>query len=138
MKLSNLFASILLMTTTMGLPVLAGNNDPLFVNMTSDQEHRTSMAIGFSKAQFERGHPVTIFLNDRGVLVGSKANADKYQEQQASLKSIIKNGGVVFACPSCMKQYGVTASDLLEGIQVSTPELTGKALYQENTQTLSW
>jgi hypothetical protein len=37
-----------------------------------------------------------------------------------------------------MKQYGVTASDLLEGIPVSTPELTGKALYQENTQTLSW
>ena len=58
MKRSSLIAFLFVITTTCsGIPVLAGNNDPLFVNMTTDQEHRTSMAIGFSKAQFERGHP---------------------------------------------------------------------------------
>jgi hypothetical protein len=37
-----------------------------------------------------------------------------------------------------MKKYGVTSSDLLDGIKVGTPELTGEALFQDNTKTLSW
>jgi sulfur relay (sulfurtransferase) complex TusBCD TusD component (DsrE family) len=106
--------------------------------MTADQLHRTNMAIQFSKSQFERGHPVTIFLNDKGVLVGSKANAEIYKEQQAALTEIVKKGGVVIACPMCMKKYGIKESDLLDGIKVGTPELTGSALFRDNTKTLSW
>jgi sulfur relay (sulfurtransferase) complex TusBCD TusD component (DsrE family) len=139
MKRSSLIAFLFVLTTTCSvIPVLAGNNDPLFVNMTTDQDHRSTMALGFSKAQFERGHPVTIFLNDKGVLVASKNNADQFKEQQAILLTIIKKGGLVIACPSCMKKYGVTSSDLLGGIKVGTPELTGEALFQDNTKTLSW
>ena len=44
---------------------LAGGNDPLFINLTSDEPHRSLMAIMFSKGQLKRGHPVTIFLNTR-------------------------------------------------------------------------
>jgi sulfur relay (sulfurtransferase) complex TusBCD TusD component (DsrE family) len=139
MKLLNLVAPLLVISATaVGLPAFAGDKDPLFVNMTADQLHRTNMAIQFSKSQFERGHPVTIFLNDKGVLVGSKANAGTYKEQQAGLAEIIKKGGVVIACPMCMKQYGIKESDLLDGIKVGTPEFTGSALFKDDTKTLSW
>ncbi|HPF58891.1 MAG TPA: DsrE family protein [Candidatus Competibacteraceae bacterium] len=119
-------------------PVLAGDTDPLFVNMTADDAHRANMAITFGKAQMERGHPLTVFLNDKGVLVGAKANAGQYEEHQKKLIEIMQKGGVVIACPMCMKHYGIETGDLLPGIQVGKPELTGAALFKDGTQTLTW
>lgn len=138
MKFRNYLGGLLLSAHLMSLPVLAGDKDPLFVNLTSDQAHRSQMAISFSQAQLERGHPTTLFLNDQGILLASKANADKYSAQQALLLAIIKKGGTVIACPMCMKKYGVAEADLLPGIKVGNPELTGAALFQDETKTLSW
>ncbi len=120
------------------VPAIAGDTDPLFVNMTTDDSHRATMAIKFGKSQLDRGHPLTIFLNDAGVLVGSKSNASRYNEQQKTLKEAMSKGAVVIACPMCMKHYGVKKANLLPGIQVGNPELTGTALFKGNTKTLSW
>lgn len=139
MKLMNsLLLVMALVAGGLTTAALAGDTDPLFVNMTADDAHRANMAITFGKAQMERGHPLTVFLNDKGVLVGAKANAAKYQEQQKKLSEILNEGGVVIACPMCMKHYGVAADDLLPGIQVGKPELTGAALFKDGTQTLTW
>jgi sulfur relay (sulfurtransferase) complex TusBCD TusD component (DsrE family) len=138
MKAIAFAASVLLTAVPLSLPVLAGNEDPLFINLTTDQAHRSTMAIGFSQAQLERGHPLTIFLNDQGILLASKAKSDQYQEQQATLRAIMEKGGLVIACPACMKKYGISESDLLEGIKVGNPALTGEALFQDDTKTLSW
>ena len=119
-------------------PALAGPTDPLFVNMTADEPHRASMAISFGKAQLERGHPLTVFLNDKGVLVGAKAQAAKYGEHQKMLGELIEKGATVIACPMCMKYYGIEKEDLLPGVQVGKPELTGGALFKDNTKTMSW
>ncbi len=35
----------------------AGQTDPLFINLTSDDGHRATMALTFGKNQLERGHP---------------------------------------------------------------------------------
>ena len=86
----------------------------------------------------DRGHPLTIFLNDKGVYVGSKANASKFGEQQHVLTELMSKGAIVIACPMCMKHYGVKETDLLPGIQVGKPELTGGALFKDDTKTLSW
>jgi predicted peroxiredoxin len=120
-----------------GLSV-AGANDPLFINMTSDDGHRATMAIGFGVKQHALGHPLTIFLNDTGVHVASKANSGKYAEQQKALTDAMAKGATVIACPLCMKHYGVKETDLLPGIQVGKPELTGGALFKDNTKTLTW
>jgi sulfur relay (sulfurtransferase) complex TusBCD TusD component (DsrE family) len=117
---------------------VAGDDDPLFVNMTTDDTHRANMAITFGKAQMERGHPLTIFLNDKGVFVGSKAHAAKYGEHQKALGELMGKGATVIACPMCMKHYGVETADLLPGIQVGKPELTGAALFKDDTKTMSW
>lgn len=122
------------------LPAMAKetNNDPLFISVTTDQGHRAKMGIGFGKSQHERGHSVTIFLNDKGVVLASLANKSMYATHQEMLKSIIDQGGQVLICPMCLKHYGLKKSELLAGIQVSNPEITGQALFSKNIRTLVW
>lgn len=136
--LSQLLLAFVVLSGSVSAPVFAGATDPLFVNMTTDDSHRANMAISFGKNQLERGHPLTIFLNDKGVLVGSKANAAKFAEQQKMITEVLGKGGVVLICPMCMKHYGVKETDLLAGVKVGNPELTGSALFKDNGKTLTW
>lgn len=139
MNTRNLISALLIaMALGAGAPANAGATDPLFVNMTADESHRALMALQFSRNQQERGHPVTVFLNDRGVFVGSKTKAAKYKEQQQILEDIVRKGGSVLMCPMCMKHYGIGEADLLSGVKVGNPELTGSALFQDNAKTLTW
>jgi hypothetical protein len=119
---------------------VAGGADPLFVNLTTDDPHRANMGISFGQHQLERGHPLTIFLNDVGVRVAAKSgrNAQKFGEHQKLLLDLMAKGAVVLVCPLCLNHYGLKESDLLPGIKVGSPELTGNALFKENTRSLSW
>jgi sulfur relay (sulfurtransferase) complex TusBCD TusD component (DsrE family) len=96
------------------------------------------MAVVFGQKQMERGHPLTIFLNDRGVFVGSKANAAKFPDQQKALGELMAKGAAVIACPQCMRHHGVKDEDLLSGIKIGNPELTGEALFKDHTKTMTW
>lgn len=119
-------------------PALAGSTDPLFVNLTTDDSHRASMGLVFGKNQLERGHPLTVFLNDRGVLIGAKANAAKFADQQKILSDLMAKGATILICPMCMKHYGVAETDLLPGLKVGNPDLTGAAVFKDNTKSLTW
>ncbi len=134
----NLVLAFSLLAGVVAAPAFAGDTDPLFVNLTTEDAHRANMAITFGGNQHERGHPLTIFLNDKGVLIGSKAHADKFASHQKALGELMKKGAVVLICPMCMKHYGVKESDLLPGLKVGAPELTGGALFKDNTKTLTW
>jgi|YNPBryulayer2012_1023412.scaffolds.fasta_scaffold26167_2 predicted peroxiredoxin len=113
-------------------------NAPLFINLTSDDPHRVNMALSFGMKQLERGHPLTIFINDKGVYVVSTVNADKFAEQQKTIAMLIEKGAVVFSCPMCMQHYGINESDLLPGVRVSNPDSIGEYLFKPNTRTLNW
>lgn len=119
-------------------PVLAGDSDPLFINLTTDDAHRANMALNFGANQLKRGHPVTVFLNDRGVFLGAKGKSSSFPDQQKELTDLMGQGAVVIACPYCMKHYEVAETDLLSGIKVGNPDLTGGALFKDDTQTLTW
>jgi sulfur relay (sulfurtransferase) complex TusBCD TusD component (DsrE family) len=108
------------------------------VNLTTDDAHRANMGISFGKNQLERGHPLTIFLNDKGVFIGSKANAAKFASQQKALSELMSKGATVIICPMCMQHYGVKEPDLLPGLKVGNPEIVGDALFKDNTKTLTW
>ena len=136
--LSRLFFVLVLVFGCVATSAFAGNADPLFVNLTTDDSHRANMAISFGQGQLERGHALTIFLNDRGVLIGSKANSVKFADQQKAFGELMSKGAVVLICPLCMKHYDVKESDLLAGIKVGNPELTGGALFKDNTKVMSW
>jgi sulfur relay (sulfurtransferase) complex TusBCD TusD component (DsrE family) len=132
------FALVLSVSSIVAPVAFAGDTDPLFVNATTDDGFRSQMALKFSKNQQERKHPVTVFLNDKGVLIATKANAEKFKDQQEIIAALIAAGGTVVICPVCMKRYGVNEADLLPGIKIGSPETTGAALFSENTKTLTW
>ena len=136
--ITRVLLALALVVGCIAAPAFAGDADPLYVNLTTDDGHRANMGISFSKNQFDRGHPLTIFLNDKGVFIGSKANAAKFADHQKMLAELIAKGAVVLICPMCMKHYGVKESDLLPGVKVGNPELTGTALFKDNTKTLTW
>lgn len=139
MKLfSKLMVAVTLIFTVFTAPAFAGDSDPLFISLTTDDSHRANMAVSFGKNQLNLGHPLTVFLNDKGVMVASKANAAEFAEHHKKLAAIIKDGGQVLVCPMCMKHFGIQKTDLLAGLQVGNPELTGRALFKENTKTLNW
>jgi len=129
---------VLLATLCLAAPALAGNTDPLFINLTSDDPHRALMAISFGQAQLERKHPLTVYLNDKAVLVASKKNAAKFAEQQKLLSEIAAKGGTVLVCPMCSKKFGVAEADFITGAKLTSPDITGPALFKDNTKTLSW
>lgn len=139
-KFARLLAALFLALglTTLAAPAPAGQNDPLFVNLTSDDAHRVAMALNFSANQHKRGHHVTIFFNDRAVHVASKANASKFAEQQKAVADLVAAGATMLVCPMCSKHYGVAEADFLPGLQLGNPELTGGALFRDNTKTLTW
>ncbi len=119
-------------------PAFAGDTDPLFINLTSDDGHRSTMAISFGTKQQAKGHPLSLFLNDKAVFGASKAHSAKFAEQQKALAEVIAKGGVVIVCPMCMKHFGVKEADLMPGFKVGNPDLTGAALFKDNTKTLTW
>ena len=133
-----LLLAVALIVGCLSTAAFAGNTAPLFVNLTTDDSHRANMAITFGKGQLELGHPLTIFLNDKGVLIGSKANSAKFANHQKALGELVSKGATVLICPMCMQHYGVKETDVLSGIRVGNPELTGGALFKDNTKTLTW
>ncbi len=128
----------LLLSLGLLLPAHAGSDDPLFINLTTDDAHRAKMGIVFGKKQLERGHPLTIFLNDKAVALGAKGNAAKFPEHQKMLGELLSQGATVIICPMCMQHYGVAEADLLPGLKIGNPELTGEALFKDHTRTLGW
>ena len=124
--------------TTFSLSAFAGANDPLFINLTTDDAHRSTMAINFGKHHSANGHPLTIFLNDKAVILGVKAGSTKFAEQQKALSEVISGGALVIMCPMCLKQAGYTELDLIDGVKLGGPKVTGDALFKDGTKTMSW
>ncbi len=111
---------------------------PLFINMTTNDSHRANMALSFGQKQQALGHPLTVFLNDRGVFVGSTDNAAKYEMHQKMISAIIAAGGTVLACPMCTEHYGVKPDTYVKGVKMGNPELTGGKLFENGSVTLTW
>lgn len=124
-------------TTSMTTAVPATGR-PLFINMTTDDSHRANMALSFGQKQQALGHPLTVFLNDKGVFVGSTDNAAKYEMHQKMISAIIAAGGTVLACPMCTEHYGVNPATYVKGVKMGNPELTGGKLFEDGSISLTW
>jgi len=135
--LSSLLLAVALVVGAVATPAVAGPSDPLFVNLLTDEAHRANMALSFSKGQFDQGHPLTIFLNDRGVMLASKANAAKFADHQKMMSELMSKGAVILICSMCMEHYGVKQAALIPGLKLAT-DLAGPALFKDNTKTLTW
>jgi predicted peroxiredoxin len=117
--------------------LFAGAKSPLFTNITSDEAHRTLMAVQFSTKMHLKGHPLTIYLNDKGVKLASKANK-QYAEFQSKLEEAIAKGATVYICPMCMQEYKIEGSTLVKGVKVGNANLLEKAIFADDTTVISW
>ena len=138
MFLKSIKSIVFAVLASLSLTAIAGVNDPLFINLSTDELHRSTMAINFGKHHSANGHPLTIFLNDKAVMLGDKAGATKFSEQQQALSDVIARGALVIMCPMCLKQAGYAEADLLPGVKMGGPKLTGDALFKDGTKTMSW
>jgi sulfur relay (sulfurtransferase) complex TusBCD TusD component (DsrE family) len=138
MFLKSFKAVVIAVLATLSLSAFAGANDPLFINLSTDETHRASMAINFGKHHSANGHPLTIFLNDKAVMLGVKAGSTKFADQQQALTEVISSGALVIMCPMCLKQAGYTEADLIAGVKLGSPKVTGDALFKDGTKTMSW
>jgi len=119
-------------------PVLAGDKDPLFIGLSSDASARASHVLHFAELQMAKGHPLTIWLNEKGIFLASKKYSKKHANEQKALADLMGKGATVIVCQFCMKQLDVKEPDLLPGFKVGNPDLLGAALFKDNTKTLSW
>ena len=133
MKLS--ISILLLALTTIAPASYAEDNGKLFINLTSDEPWRSDMALAFANANLKQGHPVTVFLNVKGVHLAAKnpqpGGSDNGPKMIAKL---LANGGQVIICPMCMKRAGLTQADLIDGITMGGPAVTFKAMYASDVQ----
>lgn len=138
--LTSSFFVLAVLLTALAVPALADDHEaaPLFINLTTDDPHSANMAIAFGKNQMERGHPLTIFLNDRGVMVGDRGNSERFARHQETLAELIEQGADVLICMMCMRHFGVAQEDLMDGLQLGNPELTGGALFKPGSRSLTW
>lgn len=135
-KLFKVMALVLALVTSS--LAFSAANDPLFINLSTDEPGRASMAINFGKHHSSAGHPLTIFLNDKAVMMGVKAGSTKFADQQQALSGLISSGALVIMCPICLKQAGYMESDLIAGVKLGGPQITGEALFKDGTKTMSW
>lgn len=115
----------------------------LFVNLTSNDPWRAGMAINFAQNSLNKDHEVVIYLNIQGVNLASAKipqpiNSHNGQNLQEMLKDFISQGGRVIICPSCMKLAGVTQEDLIEGVEMSSPDVIETTLYRDQVRVMSW
>lgn len=133
-----LLLTLALLIAGMTVPARAGDADPLFINLSTDEPHRARLGLTFGLHQHENGHPLTVYLSDQGVLLAARSQAGKYAEPQKMLTELVARGGVVLVCPPCMKHYGVRDDDLLPGFKPSNRKTAGDALFRDGSRTLSW
>ncbi len=136
--MKSLKSLLLVVLAACSFSALAGANDPLFVSLTTNDVHRARMALTFSKHHSENGHPLSVFLSDKGVYIGVKSGAAEFSDHQKLIQEVIAKGGQVIMCPSCLKHFGFTEADLIPGIKMGNPKVTGEALFKDNTKSLSW
>jgi predicted peroxiredoxin len=137
MKLLRLLAILAIIFAGLVQVAAAAGSDPLFVNLSTDDNHRANMAIAISKEMLKHGHPVTIYLNSQAVQIADKTNP-RYAMQQQKLIEFINKGGTVLVCPVCEQYLHLNQSSLIPGAKFSNAEAVDQALFRANTRTLSW
>lgn len=138
MKFMQRLGSALALAAAATTPALAGDNAALFISLSTDDAQRAGVGLTFGLHQQQAGHPLTIFLNDRGARIASRAHAEALAGPQQLLAELLRQGAVVLVVPASMKQHGIREDELLPGVQVSNRQRSGEALFRDNTRTLSW
>ncbi|HDY82216.1 MAG TPA: hypothetical protein ENH48_04570 [Halieaceae bacterium] len=119
----------------------ADTSQKLFVNLTSDEINRATMAIAIStKVLTELEIPATIYLSVEGVRIVDKNIPQQKHANGKSLKEMLsafmKKGGRVIVCGMCLENIGgIKKDEVIEGV-----DFVGalSALFEDGTTVLSY
>ncbi len=137
---------VFLTLLVVALPLL-GQGKPkksLFVNLTSDEVSRATMAVNVAhRVLTEKKIPVTIWLNVDGVrLVDKELIQNMYGDARTPLEKLqafMFDGGKVLICPMCMKNVGgMNVSDLPKGVELSEMDIFWTTLFADDVRVLSY
>lgn len=112
-------------------------------HITSDDAWTVGSALTQAVVASERGHDVTVILSVRGVHLAETNSAQggfsvTAQTPRDLLADLIEDGHSVLVCGMCMVAGGVMRDELIEGVEISGPELTFTALTAPDTIVLSY
>jgi len=103
---------------------MAEANKELVVLMTKGADHELS-SVGFTIANggITSGFKVFMFLTSASVDLVRKRAADlphvpPLDPLKALIDDFLRRGGVVWACPPCVKARGYTQDDLIDGVKI--------------------
>lgn len=136
-------SAFVLATTFEATPAAAEDQASFFYNMTEDDSWTTGMALAQASVAASRGHSVTVFLNIRAV---NLANQNAIQSPWGpsgktpaqAIATLIADGHTVLICGGCMKVAGLSADDLIDGVQIANPDLTFGAMTAPETIVISY
>jgi predicted peroxiredoxin len=94
------------------------------------ESHDTRFVEDTATALKQRGHQVTVFLVQNGVLASRKNARDLY------LARLTQAGITLLADDFSLRERGIHSAELLAGIQPSGIEMLVDALLQENTKAI--
>lgn len=103
------------------------SDDGIFIHISSgiDEPKKVSMALSLAE-KFSETHAVAVFFDVEGVHMVDKRKKElrleHYTPTHEAIKNILKNGGLVMACPMCLKAGGVEKDQLLPGVKVAKKE----------------
>lgn len=112
-------------------------------HITSDDGWTVGSALTQAVVAAQRGHDVTVILSVRGVHLAETNSAQggfsvTARSPRDMLADLIEDGHSVLVCGMCMVAGGVMTDDLIEGAEISGPELTFTALTAPDTIVLSY
>jgi predicted peroxiredoxin len=139
-----LLVCLTLLVVTLPLLGQAKPKKSLFVNLTSDDVSRATMAITVAhRVLSEKKIPVTIWLNVEAVrLVDKEIIQNMYGDARTSLEKLqafMFDGGKVLICPMCMKNVGgMKKEDLPKGVELSEMDIFWTTLFADDVRVLSY
>jgi copper(I)-binding protein/predicted peroxiredoxin len=116
---------------------------PVFVNLTTDDDWRASMALHWAGVALRRGHPVTVWLNVDAVRlavghIAHPVHSMQDKTAQEMMQDLMRDGGKVLVCGGCLKRAGFNREQLIGGVEMGHPDKVMPAIFDEKTKVISW
>ncbi|MFN3659015.1 MAG: DsrE family protein [Pseudolabrys sp.] len=122
---------------------MQGGNDKLVILMTKGIDSElSSVAFTIANGGLTAGLKVFVFLTSTAIDVVRKGGQRLTQvapldSLSAMIEDFQKRGGVIWACPPCVKSRGYEQADLLDGVVIAGASVM-HAQIKEGAATLSF
>lgn len=110
----------------------------MFINLSSVDPQRASLATFIATSQAEAGVPVTMLLTIDAVRLAVKTPHAALAGERADLDNAMKAGVRVIVNPRSLMYHAIGDADLMDGVHKGNPKLLRETLSLPNTVTLNW